>query len=398
MSGPLADVIGPLADMSGPLSGRRVVLVINDVRWFFSHRQALGERLRDMGAEVIVAAPPHELASGVESAGFRFEPVGVHRGFRGLRSEFLGILSLFRLYRSTRPALVHHVTVKPVLYGSLAARAARVPAVVNLVAGMGYLFMGRGWWGRLRRGGARLAYRWALGGRNRWLIVQNPEDRSDFVDNRLVRAERVCLIRGSGVDPAEFMPSEEPPGPVAMVLPGRMIEDKGVRDFVEAAKLLRDRGRDYRFVLAGDVDPANPTSIPPTQLEHWQRQGLVEWRGHVSDMPALLRDSHVVVLPSYREGLPKALLEAGASGRPAVTTDVPGCREVVTHEVNGLLVPPGDPSVLAEAMDRLGQSAALRRAMGARGREVVIASFTSARVVDQTLEVYHRALAGRTAA
>ncbi len=209
-----------------------------------------------------------------------------------------------------------------------------------------------------------------------------------------MRAEQTRVILGSGVDPERFVPQPEPPPPVTILLAARMLWDKGVGELVEAARLLRDRRLSVRVLLAGAPDPANPAAIPESQLRTWQAEGVVEWLGQRGDMPALIAACHIVCLPSYREGLPLSLIEAAACGRPIVTTDMPGCREVVQRGTNGLLVPPRDPIALAEALRRLIENAELRATLGAAGRERVLERFTVQRVIEQTFAVYEELLGG----
>jgi glycosyltransferase involved in cell wall biosynthesis len=303
------------------------------------------------------------------------------------------LLALFRLYRGLKPDLVHHITHKPVLYGSLAARLVGVPAVVNAISGLGYAFVAEGWRADRRRQLMMTLYRMALRHPRMRVIFQNREDVALFEAAGVVRADQVVLIPGSGVDLSRFKPSPEPEGTPVVVLPARMLWDKGVGDFVAAARLLRQRGVVFRALLAGESDPGNPRSIPRDQLAGWAAEGAVEWDGYRDDMARVLADCHVVCLPSsYREGVPKALLEAAAAGRPIVTTDVPGCRDVVTPGENGLLVPPRNPAALAEALEMLIASPALRVRFGSRGRARAERDFGDAAVVTTTLRVYHALL------
>lgn len=382
----------------GPLRGVHVLFVINDLRWFFSHRLPLATAAREQGARVSVAAPPGHLGGQVRALGFGYHPVAIHRGRGGVAAEAAAVGALHRLYRALRPDLVHHVTTKPVVYGSLAARAAGVPAVVNTVAGLGWVFTSDDGRARLLRRVLSLGYRAALAHPNSLSVFQNPDDLAAFVRAGLVRADRAELVRGAGVDTAVFAPSPEPAGEVATIaLFSRMLWDKGVGEFAAAARLLREREAPVRCLLVGDPDPGNPSSIPEATLRGWTEEGILEWRGHSDDVPSLMRQASVVVLPSYREGLPKVLLEAAASARAVVTTDVPGCREVVREGVNGLLVPPRDASALAAAIERLALDPLLRRRMGAEGRRMVEADFSQERVIGRMLDLYVRLARGRAA-
>lgn len=358
-------------------------LVIED--WYFvSHRLPLAVAARDAGFEVTVVTREREHGQVIRDAGLRLIPLELAR--RG-GNPFIEIAKLTRLYRSERPAIVHHVALKPVLYGALAAWLAGVRQVVNAVAGLGWLFISDGLV-------ARVARRPVLGLLTRLLaapgsrtIVQNPDDQALLV-RAGVPKDCLRLIRGAGVDTVAFSPAKEPPPPVTVVLAARMLWDKGVGEFVAAAKYLHDDGLSARFVLAGAPDPANPASVPEAKLRAWHGRDGIEWWGSREDMPAVLRQAHIACLPSYREGLPKSLLEAAACGLPIVTTDTQGCREVVTDGDNGFLVPVKDVPALAAALRRLILDARLRRLMGGRSNARALAEFSQEKVIEETLAVY----------
>jgi len=357
----------------------RLLYVVNNAAFFLSHRLPIAVAARKAGFDVHVATPPGEAARRIAEAGFPFHPIRLRRGGKSPVGALVALLSLWRLYRRLHPDVVHHVTIKPVLLGGIAARLACVPAVVHAVSGLGYAFLAGG----ALRTAARALYRFAFGHGNLRVIFQNPDDREEL---DMLPKEKSVLIRGAGVDLDEFRPSPEPSGPPVVLLPARMLKDKGVGEFVEAARALRGTAR---FVLCGAPDPANPNTVTRETLEVWQREGAVEWWGHKDDMPNVLRQCHVVCLPSYyKEGLPKALLEAAASGRPIVTTFVPGCREAVKEGVNGLTVPPRDVEALVAALRALIEDPDLRASMGAKGRRIAEEEFSVEEVARRTLEVY----------
>jgi glycosyltransferase involved in cell wall biosynthesis len=376
-----------------PASRRPRVLIVVNVEWFFlSHRLPIALGLKRAGCEVEVAASvEQDRGRDIEAHGFPFTELALSRGSTNPLRELLIIWKLYRLYREKRPDVVHHVAVKPVLYGSLAARLARLPAVVNAVPGLGYLFSGA----RLRRGLAKAAYQLCCRSRRNHFIFQNPEDRDSFLKAGVATPEQSVLIRGSGVDIEKFRPSPEPAGPPVVLMASRMLWDKGIAELIEAARVLRGRGRAYRIVLAGAPDLQNPRTVKPEELRGWENEGLIEWWDHQHDMAAVFQRSTFVVLPSYREGVPKVLLEACASGRAIVTTDVPGCREVVRHGENGLLVPARDGRALADAIDELGSNPGRRQLMAQAGRAMAIAHFSEAAVVDATLDLYRDILGPR---
>ena len=307
--------------------------------------------------------------------------------------ELIVLIRLVLLYRREKPDLVHQVALKPVLYGSIAARMTGSLRVVNAIAGMGFIFSSTALLARLLRPLIVGAFRMLLGGRDRLLILQNPDDLQLLVDAKVTVADQVRLIRGSGVDPQYFTWSAEPAGVPLVVLASRMLWDKGIAEFVDAARLLRTEGVAARFVLVGDTDADNPAAVPPAQLAAWRDEGIIEWWGRRDDMPVVLASANLVCLPSYREGLPKVLLEAAACGRAIVATDVPGCREIVADGDNGLLVRVRDAVTLAAALGVLLTDPVRRQRMGQRGRDRVLAEFSEATVVAETLTVYRELLA-----
>jgi glycosyltransferase involved in cell wall biosynthesis len=367
----------------------RLLFVANSARYFVSHRMQLALAARDAGSDVHVAAPPGPESEAIRAMGFPFYPVPVRRGTLNPWSEAAGILALVSLYRRIRPDVVHHVTMKPVLYGTIAARVAGVPAIVNAVTGLGYLFVDGDVRQRILRRAFTTLGRMAFRHPRMRFIFQNPDDLGDFLDAGLTTEAESALIRGSGVDTRVFAAVPEPEGPPVVVLPSRMLWDKGVGEFVAAARQLKSAGSPARFVLVGDPDPANPQVVPAEQLRAWDEEGVIEWWGHRSDMPAVFASCHVVTLPSvYREGVPKVLIEAASCGRPLVVTDMPGCREIVRDGQNGLLVPPRDSAALAAALERLIADSELRREYGASGRALVKREFAIEHVIERTLDVY----------
>ncbi len=368
----------------------KVVLVANTDWYLYNFRLSLAEAVRKQGHDVLLVSPSGPYVHHLEQAGFRWQRWEVGRRSLSPLAELPAILALQRLYRQEKADLVHHCTIKPVIYGSLAARLASVPAVVNAITGRGYVYQREGVLGLLLRGVTGGLYRLAFGHANYAAIFENDTDRQFFIQQRFVHAQRTFLVEGVGVDPQRYVPAPEPVESL-VVLPGRLLWAKGIADFVEAARLLRSRSQalaQVRFALVGDPDPGNPTSIPQETLRAWVEQGLVEWWGFRTDMPAVFQGAQIVTLPSIGEGVPTVLLEAAACGRPIVATDVQGCRDVVQHGVNGLLVPPNDPAALAQALETLLVDPARRAAMGAAGRKLVLEKFTNEKVNQATLAVY----------
>ena len=367
----------------------KLLFNVNAAWFFISHRLELARAARDAGFEVHISADVEspEERDRLEREGFRFHRVRVKRGGLSPVSDLVYLDQLRSVIRAVRPDIVHNVTVKPIVYGTISARWMGVRAIVNAVSGLGYSFAGQGS-RRLISHLVKTAYRLALSRPDLKVIFQNRDDLQIFVDAGIIDLRQSVLIRGSGVDLKTFGFSEEPAGPPLIVLPARMLRDKGVVEFVEAARLLRIRGHRGEFVLAGKIDDGNPASLRAEDLVRFERDTGVQWLGHVTDMAALYRRAHIVCLPSYREGLPKVLLEACAVGRAIVTTDVPGCREAVRHGENGLLVEARNPGALAEALELLLEDADLRRKMGVAGRRRAEEEFDVCAVVRATLDVY----------
>ena len=285
----------------------KIVYVVNEASFFISHRLWLAREAQNRGAEVIVICGENTGEHRLEEFDLEFITVPLSRSGTNPIIELRTFLRLLSLYRKLQPDLVHHVTIKPVVYGTLAARLTRVGGVVNAVPGMGFVFTRRGIWARARRLFVNTLYRVALAHPNMRVIFQNREDQRAFLSNAIVSRDQVVLIRGSGVDLEEFEPTPEPPTQdIVFVLVARMLRDKGVGEFVEAAERLQTSYPNWNFWLVGDIDPGNPASLTLDQLVDWDNQGVIHWLGHREDIAELLKQSHVLVLPSYyREGLPK---------------------------------------------------------------------------------------------
>lgn len=369
----------------------RLLYVVN-VSWFFiSHRLALAVAARAAGCEVHVATRIHSEQDRrtIVDAGLTLHDVAISRSSWGPLNNLAALWSLVALYRRLQPDLVHHVTMKPNVLGGWAARLTGVPAVVYAISGLGFVFTGEGRVAGVRRAILKWVMRSSMGHRNSRVVFQNPDDQRSLVEAGVVRAMNAVLIRGAGVDFADYPLTPEIVGTIRVLLATRLLREKGVAEYVAAARALRASGVLAQFLLAGNVDGENPGSFKQEEVEAWQAAGDIQWLGHVSPMGAVLAGVHIVVLPSYYgEGVPKVLIEAAAAGRAIVTTDMPGCREIVQHELNGLLVPPRDVAALTRAIRRLIENPDDRKRMGMAGRARVDAEYTLQHVVGQTLRVY----------
>lgn len=391
------------------------ILFFANTEWYlYNFRLALACYLRDQGHEVVMLSPPGPYVSKLQAAGFRTLTIPMRRRSLNPLRELLLFSQIRRLYAQEHPDLVHHFTIKCVVYGGLAARLTGVAARVNAVTGLGHVFTSDQVKARLLRPPVRVLLRLALGGANSRLILQNPDDLAAFQRAGLIEPRHICLIRGSGVNTERFRPAKQTPifnppspggrgleslpdallleerrhQPLTLLLASRLLWEKGIGEYVAAARQLCQQGLNSRFLLAGEPDPGNPASIPPEQITAWRETGAVTPLGHVDDMPALLARTDIAVLPSYREGTPRSLLEAAACGLPLISTDAPGCREIVEHEVNGLLVPIKDASALAAAIHRLCHESETRQRMGQASRTKALAEFDERIVFARTLAVY----------
>ena len=375
------------------MTGRpRLLYLITEDWYFWSHRLDLARAARDAGFDVTIATRVTDHGKQIRGEGFHLVPISLFRRSRNPLREFGAITELVGLYRRVRPHLVHHVAMKPILYGSLAAWVVRVPVILNAFAGLGYLFTNS----ERQRGGLHWvltsALRSVIGRSGSTVLFQNEADRDELVRAGLVRSSHTRIIAGSGIDVTAFSVKPTPQGIPLVVLPSRMLWDKGIGEFVQAARDLKKKGADARFVLVGRCDEDNPAAIGREQLARWVGEGTVEWWGHRDDMAAVYEGATLVVLPSYREGLPKVLLEAAACGKAIVATDVPGCRDVVKDGINGVLVPPRDSSTLARGIANLLSDRQTREAMGVRSREIAVAEWAGPRISEQVLGLYHELL------
>ncbi|HEY6047957.1 MAG TPA: glycosyltransferase family 4 protein [Sphingomicrobium sp.] len=365
----------------------RIILAANSAWNIANFRGGLVQALAANGYDPVVVAPADADSVEQRLAELPIErvPVRVQRSGLNVLADFRLLLSYRRILKQTQAAAFLGFTIKPNIYGCLAARSLGIPALAN-ISGLGTVFIKPGPLLLLVTRLYRAAFRRAA-----VVFFQNPDDRSLFVERRIVRAEQAALLPGSGIDLERFTPVPMPSGPLTFLLIARVLADKGVREFVEAARLLRPSLPDARFQLLGPIDHENRTAIPLAEVQSWVDEGTIEYLGETGDVRPFIEKASAVVLPSYREGLPRSLLEGAAMGRPLVATDVPGCREVVAEGVNGFLCAARDAGSLAEAMRRFADlRVEQQRAMGAAARAKVQDRFNEEFVV----RAYLDALAG----
>lgn len=369
---------------------KNILLFVVNVDWFFlSHRLPIALEAQRQGYEVHIATGLTNKLEELNRNGLIVHPLALDRSSAGIGNAWRTMVELWRVFRAVRPDVVHLVTIKPVLLGGLTARLAGVPAVVAAISGLGFVFVAQGGKAKGRRLLVGLLYRLALGHTNLKVIFQNSDDRASLVRVMHLPTNKVAMIRGSGVDLAQYTHSPIPVGMPVVVLAARLLADKGVREFVQAARLLRLRGVSAKFCLVGTVDPANPTSLTDAELARWVSEGVVEVWGQRSDMPQVLAAAQIVVLPSYYgEGLPKVLIEAAACGRAVITTDHPGCRDAIDPDVTGVLVPVRNVAALADAIVGLINDPVRCQAMGNAGRALAERAFDVRQVVAAHFRIY----------
>lgn len=387
--GPLPVKHAPAARAAESAYRARLLYVCPEDRFFCTHFLERAVAARKAGYEVLVLAPDTGSGPVLTGKGLTFVPLALKRHGVNPLAEIWGIAHLARLYQRLTPDIVHHIGLKLIFRGTLAARLARVPHIVNAPVGMGFVFSSQSPKARLLRPVVRVGLKQLLAPGPARVVFENPEDQAECVRMQAAPLDRTVVIRGAGVDTEAFRPSPEPTGTPTVVMAARLLWAKGVGVFVEAARLLKAQGVDVHCVLVGGVDLANAASVPEAQLKAWHEEGVIEWRGFQKDIRPALREATLFCLPThYREGLPKAILEAMAMGRPVITTDTIGCREAVHDDDNGRLIPPRDPAALAAAISELLADPLARKRMGRRGRERAEREFATPVVVGATLNVY----------
>lgn len=366
-----------------------ILFTANTAWYLYNFRVKLATALRATGYRVVMVAPSDQYAASLRALGFEFIHWNVPRTGRHPLRDLRCLWQLLRIYNRETPVAVHHFTLKCVLLGSIAAKLTRVPKVFNAITGLGHLFLGEGFRSRALRFVVLPVLRAVFDLGKPVMIFQNSDDRQHFTRLHLSSPERSWEIPTSGIDTTYYSPTSTPPASVPIVLfAGRILREKGVREFVEAARILKQSGHDARFLMAGAPDHGNPSSFSAAEIDAWRADGLVEPLGHVSDLRTLLSQAAMLVLPSYREGGSRVILEASAMQLPVVTTDVPGCRNLVDQGETGLIVPVRNAVRLADAISALLEAPELRDRFGRAGRAKVQREFSDEKVVAETIGVY----------
>jgi glycosyltransferase involved in cell wall biosynthesis len=377
----------------GVALSKRILYVVNAPEFFLSHRLPLALEASKLGFEVHVATPDGQTVNEIESYGFIHHVVCLSRSGMNPFIELKTIFMIWRLFRRIRPSLVHLVTIKPVLYGGLLVRIVHIPGMVAAVSGLGSVFVTKKYRLGVVRYFVEALYRIALRHPNCMVIFQNPSDREVLISIGAVLENETRLIPGSGVDLSQYPAFPEPHGIPVITMAARLLREKGVVEFVNAARTLHERGMKCEFRLIGDLDLGNPGTITEKELMQWREEGHIRILGFRSDIAQQYAESHIVCLPSYYgEGLPKSLIEAAACGRAIVTTDMPGCRDAIVPGTTGIIVPPRDAISLANAIQTLIENKEVRKAMGVAGRQLAEKEYAIEKTVDQHMIIYQELL------
>ncbi|MFK2823425.1 glycosyltransferase family 4 protein [Arcobacter sp. YIC-80] len=364
---------------------KKILFIVN-VDWFFiSHRLPLALEALDKDYEVHISCGITDKKEYLEKLGLIVHPLNLSRSAVSINGEIKVFRQIHKILEEISPNITHFVTIKPVLYGGIASRFLNIHKKVFSISGLGFIFIKQGFKASIVRGLIKIMYRFALGGKNSHVIVQNPDDKK--VVNSIVKVP-ITLIRGSGVDLSEYKYIEENNENIKVSMACRLLKDKGVLEYVEAAKIIKQKLPKIEFELYGDIDIHNPASLTNNDIEKIKKDGCIKVYGFRSNISKVFSDSNIVVLPSYREGLPKVLIEAAASGRAVVTTDVTGCRDAIESNITGLLCNLKDSKSLAESIEKLIVDNKLRNSMGKAGRKLAIKEFDINKVIEKHFDIY----------
>ncbi|WP_054343303.1 glycosyltransferase family 4 protein [Neptunomonas antarctica] len=369
----------------------KIIFVVNSLEFFISHRLPIAITARDCGYTVHIASMGSVEVEKIKNYGFVHHRVPFTRRGQNPFVEFRAFIYLYRLFKDVQPDLVHLITIKPVLYGGIAARMARIKSVVVAITGLGTVFIAQTKMAIIRRRLISLMYNLAIG-ETATVIFQNLDDRNILLKFCRLKLKQVRIIKGSGVDLDSYRLSPQHQGVPVVVMAARLLRDKGVFEFIEAARILRLRSVPLKMRLIGEIDQGNPTSVSESEMELWRKEGVVELIDYSKNIPHQYAAANIVCLPSYREGLPKGLVEAAACGRAVITTDVPGCCDAIVPGVTGILVPVRNATALADAIQDLIERPLKRKKMGEAGRKLAEQEFGIKKIVEQHMNIYKELL------
>ena len=390
--------------MNIPSTKSTILFLVNAPEFFLSHRLSIATAAKKKGYDVHVATANGDSILEIENYGLKHHVIPISRSGINPIYELYTLASIIRLYIKIQPNLVHMVSIKPIIYGGIAARLMRIRSVVFAISGLGYVFVDESHKASILRYLVRFLYKFALGQKNMSAIFHNFEDRDMFLkfynnpfgdSSQLTRLkpEKASVIRGSGIDLNKFSYHQESKNQKPfIVMVSRLLKEKGILDFTGAARIIKNRGCSANFCIVGDLDYGNPSSLSESELSELKNEKIVEFIGYKENIFDILSSSNIVVLPSYREGLPKILIEAAACGRATVTTDVPGCRDAIEPDKTGILVPVRDTTKLADAIEKLINNPEMRIQYGKAGRELAEKEFNIETVIQKHLVLYKKLL------
>jgi len=370
---------------------KRLLFIVN-VDWFFvTHRLPIATKAINDGYEVHIATKVTDKSDTLKNHGLIVHPLNLHRSKLSLSSLIKEFWNIYSIIKLIKPSILHLVTIKPVLFGGIASRLIKTPSVVSAISGLGHVFSKKGIFGFLQRKLASFLYLFALSHKNQFIIFQNKDDRAKLLKNTKLHSQKTVIIHGSGIDLTLYtvkpMPTEKP----IVLFASRLIADKGIREFVKAAKIINKDNIVARFIVAGSPDFLNPSSITQGELDEWNEKKYVEVLGHCTDMVSIISSSNLLVFPSYYgEGLPKILIEAAACGRPVITTDHPGCRDAIKNNSTGLLVPVKNTKKLVDSINYMLINPAMSVKMGKEGRKWAEEMFDINKVVARHITLYNK--------
>lgn len=367
---------------------KKILFLVNAPWFFISHRLPLAVAAKNLGYEVHVATSHGSEIEIIKSQGLNHHTIPFTRSAQNLFSNIKTFVLVVGLFKSLKPDIVHLVTIKPVIFGGIAARMIGIKSVVAAISGLGTVFIDNSIQGYFRRIIVLKLYKEALRHSRLAVIFQNLDDCNIFLEYNLIGSKDIRIIRGSGVKLSDYPYIPEPNSIITVVMASRLLRDKGVFEFIEAAKILKSQGKEIRFCLIGEPDNENKSSISAMEYKKFKADGFVELLGFRQDISNQYASAHIVCLPSYREGLPKSLIEAAACGRAVVTTDVPGCRDAITPGITGLLCSIKDPNSLARAIQELIDDPCKRQQMGRAGRDLAEAEFAIEKIIEEHIKIY----------
>lgn len=372
---------------------KRILFIISEESYFLSHRLNLATEALEKGYKVGLLCNQGKNTDLIKEKGVEVFNFSLSRTSLSPLNHIKTIIQISRIFRLFKPDLIHAVAIKPVIFSSLVSKFQNHESRVFALGGLGFIFSSNKILAKLLRPFIILFLKYCLSGGKTRLIMQNKDDCQKFWDLKLIEPCKTRLIEGAGVDTELFLPKEEKFKKIpTVILPARLLWDKGIGEFVEAAKIIKSKSITARFILVGSQDIHNPENIKSQVIDKWVDQELIEYWGFSDDMPKIMRKASIVCLPSYQEGLPKALIEAASCAKPIVTTDVPGCKEVVSHGLNGYLVKERDSKELAFFLEELILDKNLRYSMGQEGRRIVLDRFAENLITKKTRKVWEEVL------